>query len=512
MSNVTTIISTSTNYISGYAPLSLTINPSAINASDYPIIKLEYDFQDGSDSIIVKRELFVDTAVASAYAYPADGGDPRNIIIEHDFYPNIVDNPTIYDLKLKVTKANTFSPIEYDIVVNVFKINTLNSLSSLGYFEDIHLLKTRVWGESNSELFTLETINPRYLTNLIFNGTILPTPFQIVTQPLSLSGIQGDTLSLNISAISSDLITYQWQWGWDPFFTNNSIIWYNLDDSFSSHFSGTDTNILTVSNIEPWFTANGTVSSFSTGASKIVYRCIASSNGQSLVSNTGSISCTFFDGIYGGLNINDSFHTNGPTVTATMSYDIVGQPFVFGGAPPYTIHWYKDSADGSFVNNVTSLTPTFSIILTAVGVVVSKWHYVITDSNNVSFTSAPFYMHWYVNTTSSFNFTLSGGNFLIAPNGTLITPSVSSDGFHFTGGTLPITVDYTIFADEVISINQINPPTVSIINDDTENASFVLNKLPPLGFLLDYFMVVITATDNSGHKAFFPVVPEWSNF
>lgn len=151
------------SYQVGYAPLTLTLNPSGFSTVGGPVIKIEYDFDDSSDSIIVNRLL--NTTNLSGTAYPNDLGDPRNIPVNHTLIPSASSDPQLYNIKVKVTRGNTFIPTTYTLPLYVYKVNALDGAAQ-GYFEDIHIINSRVFGADNNKIYTLETVNPRYITFL----------------------------------------------------------------------------------------------------------------------------------------------------------------------------------------------------------------------------------------------------------------------------------------------------------------------------------------------------------
>jgi hypothetical protein len=154
--------------VQGYAPLTLTFIPSGFSVTNGAVVKIEYNFGDGSDPVTVKRKLYVDTATASAYPYQSDLGDPRNVEVTHTFYPLISQDPTDFYVTVNVTRSNSFIPFQYVVPVSVLKVSALSGLDE-GYFSNIRLVKTRSWGTENNKLLIFETEGPRYLTCMMFS-------------------------------------------------------------------------------------------------------------------------------------------------------------------------------------------------------------------------------------------------------------------------------------------------------------------------------------------------------
>lgn len=163
MNDLTVVLNEGTGLQTGYAPLTLTLSPSGYSVDEGPIVKIEYNFNDSTDSIIVKRRLTVNSPEVSAYPYPDDPGDPRNISVTHNLFPSVSSNPQTFNVSVKVTKATTFTPVEYIIPVSVYKVDAINGIAQ-GFFHDIHLVGSRVSGMDNTKFYTFETVDPRYLT------------------------------------------------------------------------------------------------------------------------------------------------------------------------------------------------------------------------------------------------------------------------------------------------------------------------------------------------------------
>lgn len=174
MNRVDILLNSSTSWVSGNAPLTVVLNPSGYDTSSGSVIKIEYDFGDQTPIHTVRRKFSIDTPETSAYAYPLDSGDPRNQIIEHNYFPSLSSNPQDFFLKVKVTYSNSFTPVIYTVPIYVYKIDAVNGLAE-GYFEDIHLIDGRCFGMNNEKLLVFETVNPRYITFLKYNDKLITT-------------------------------------------------------------------------------------------------------------------------------------------------------------------------------------------------------------------------------------------------------------------------------------------------------------------------------------------------
>lgn len=176
---VTIVLSESMSAVLGDAPLTLTLNPSGFGVTSAPIVKIEYEFGDGTDNQIVRRRLSV-TEETSAFAYQSDLGDPRNVIVQHNYFPSVSGDFGIYYLKAHVTKSDTFIPATYTLQVVVDKIDAVNGMAD-GYFEDIHLIGLRAHGTTNVRTMLFETKNPRYLTCVTYDNAVMPMPIPTPT-------------------------------------------------------------------------------------------------------------------------------------------------------------------------------------------------------------------------------------------------------------------------------------------------------------------------------------------
>lgn len=185
MSTQTVVLSEATGSQIGYAPLTLTLNPSGYSVTDGPIVKIEYDFHDGTDSTIVKRRLSVESSEISAFAFTNDPGDPRNVKVTHGLFPSVSGDPQVFNLEISVTKATTFTPVVYNVPINVYKVDAINGLEQ-GFFGDIHLIGLRAHGDNNTKVMAFETADPRYVTFMTYNDDIanhgfIPTQTPTVT-------------------------------------------------------------------------------------------------------------------------------------------------------------------------------------------------------------------------------------------------------------------------------------------------------------------------------------------
>lgn len=160
------------------SPLTIIFQPSGINVGTGYISKIIYEFPDKT---ITRNYTFASNADALTGIYK--DFDPRSPVA-YTFPGENVDSSstTVSSVTITVTIAPSFSSTVYTLSANlILQYLTQNPTgSSAPYaFDEFHLLKTRVWGATNSQLYIFETKNPTYL---IINstggqgGTYISTP------------------------------------------------------------------------------------------------------------------------------------------------------------------------------------------------------------------------------------------------------------------------------------------------------------------------------------------------
>jgi hypothetical protein len=160
----TVYLNTAYQAITGLSPFTLTINPSDISTSN-KVYKLEYDFGDGT---IVNQVLTTE-----------DGGDPLSIQKTHVYY--LTGNlQKTFNINVNAYQFNTSLYSNYKISLNLKvpfleSIVTSNSaLSSTSYFDELHLVGSRMFGTDNEILYMFESINPNYILPVMVNWKSRP--------------------------------------------------------------------------------------------------------------------------------------------------------------------------------------------------------------------------------------------------------------------------------------------------------------------------------------------------
>jgi hypothetical protein len=163
--------------ISDYAPFELTVNPSNI-AFSKKIRAIEYVWGDGTTDIVKYRPLI---GINTNLSFPTDIGDPRNYSKSKYFYSN---DPS---LSKYVTTINVYffglpNPFVFTIVLTLKNPPMDYSLNS--FFDEIHLVKTKMFGLDNEILYTFQTQNEDCLLMSLVNWKLKPKP---VVNPEKLS-------------------------------------------------------------------------------------------------------------------------------------------------------------------------------------------------------------------------------------------------------------------------------------------------------------------------------------
>lgn len=163
----------------GTSPLTITFNPSALGF----VSKLIYGFPDKT---ITRVYTFATSAEALTTYKDIDVRAPLTYTFSG---LNVAsNNSTTYVVSITALSGATLTPVIFTLSANiVLQYLTKNPTgSSAPYaFEDINLIKTRVWGASNSQLYILETKTPSYL--LVSTGSqgsvFIPAPVEyLVTE------------------------------------------------------------------------------------------------------------------------------------------------------------------------------------------------------------------------------------------------------------------------------------------------------------------------------------------
>jgi hypothetical protein len=153
----------------GYAPLSLTLNPSSLDV-DGKIYDIEYIFDDEK----IHQTYFYTTSTNLSYPFPNDLGDPRNYILNKKIY--LPYNKTTHNFVVTANVHQIGYALPTKITFNLNLSAPKMDGNILPYFEKVHLASSRIFGVENHILYVFESKNPSYYIPFITNWENKPTP------------------------------------------------------------------------------------------------------------------------------------------------------------------------------------------------------------------------------------------------------------------------------------------------------------------------------------------------
>ena len=180
MDTIQFTFSTLTTAFQATSPLTLVFQPSGVSVGTGFISKIVYEFPDKTVTRVYtyksKAEALstyknVDTRAPLIYTFPGNDISP--------------DGTTVLVAKAHVTTQPGGTVSTYTLSANiVLQYLTQNPTggSSPYAFEEVHLLKTRVWGPGDSQLYILETSNPHYLLVNFDQGNEIPAVTNVSQQ------------------------------------------------------------------------------------------------------------------------------------------------------------------------------------------------------------------------------------------------------------------------------------------------------------------------------------------
>jgi hypothetical protein len=160
----------STFIINSLGPTTITFNPSGLN---FPkkINRIVWSFDDGTPDIS-RSFYYASTSVNTAHLpYPDEPGDPRNFTITKTFATSEFFNKTfIVQAQIYQLGKPDFATLYYVINILSPEIDGLGS----GFFEEMHLVSTKMFGPNNDILYVFETKNPKYIIPFLLNWKETP--------------------------------------------------------------------------------------------------------------------------------------------------------------------------------------------------------------------------------------------------------------------------------------------------------------------------------------------------
>lgn len=134
-------------------PYTITFSPSAIDTTYFGVAKIIYDFDDGSDLLIIEKDIIPN--IVGSYQWD---GNPASLDIPHDYYP-LSDRTTTYNPTITVVNGN--------LVQNIYSLTFSFVPASLYDYESLRLINTIQLKDTPEEALTVfELSNPNYVTNV----------------------------------------------------------------------------------------------------------------------------------------------------------------------------------------------------------------------------------------------------------------------------------------------------------------------------------------------------------
>lgn len=163
-------IPTSEFVINSLGPITITFNPSGIQLPK-KINRIVWTFDDGSPDIVKSFYYASSSTDTSNLAFPEEPGDPRNFSITKTFATSQYFNKT-FTVAAKVYQLGRedYSGIYYTINIIAPDMDGLTS----GFFEEMHLISTKMFGPNDDILYIFETKNPKYIVPLLLNWQQTP--------------------------------------------------------------------------------------------------------------------------------------------------------------------------------------------------------------------------------------------------------------------------------------------------------------------------------------------------
>jgi Concanavalin A-like lectin/glucanases superfamily len=166
MSNSQTVYlnSTTSQTITGFSPFTLTINPSGIPLPG-KIYKITYDFGDGT---FIERDLTTDNQnffsnKFETYVYNLTSNLQQYYNIQINAYQFNSSYYQNYNINLSLRTP----PLESICLAT-------SSVSAAAYFNELHLVGSRMFGTEDEILYMFESINPSYLLPVLVNWKARP--------------------------------------------------------------------------------------------------------------------------------------------------------------------------------------------------------------------------------------------------------------------------------------------------------------------------------------------------
>lgn len=182
------------------APFKLTIDPRDLYAFENKIKKIEYNWGDG-ESEDVDFKVFANNDSNLSLPFPLEVGNPLNFKKDHTFQSKELQ-PFEYDVTVRVYFFNSPTIENFNIKIILSNPDLENTIN--GYFDEIHLIKTRMFGPKNKNIFTFQTHkgDKKYITMASINWNKATVPLNI-TENLSRTYALVSPLQYKFSSLTA---------------------------------------------------------------------------------------------------------------------------------------------------------------------------------------------------------------------------------------------------------------------------------------------------------------------
>jgi len=144
-----------------FAPFELTIDPSSISLNKN-IRKIEYVWADDDIEIVNYKPNITNIA----------NGNPKKTQKVKKFFSND-SNLSVYIIKINVYSFGSETPFVFTITLNL-KNPVIDQIPDVSYFNEVHLVKTKMFGSDNKILYVFETKDENNLLMSLVDWKLRP--------------------------------------------------------------------------------------------------------------------------------------------------------------------------------------------------------------------------------------------------------------------------------------------------------------------------------------------------
>lgn len=167
--------------IATYAPFTLILNPSALDL-DSKIYKIEYDF--GNGNVVTQTYYYSNTSEDTLnYPFSAEPGDPRNYFQSSTYFLENTDR-NYFTVEVRIYQFGFSEYKQYFVNLQLDPPVLDGSGAELGYFKNLHLVSTRMFGPDDTIFYVFESDEPRYILPALVNWQRKETTSNIALQDI----------------------------------------------------------------------------------------------------------------------------------------------------------------------------------------------------------------------------------------------------------------------------------------------------------------------------------------